>query len=72
MWIKCIKKKVICQGKSEGKREAIFMIQTQWGMGSVINLRLFFIATVFFAHGEIFPRLVDLWKKVTRYGNTES
>jgi branched-chain amino acid transport system permease protein len=37
-----------------------------------IFLGAIFIATVFFARGGIFPRLVDLWKKVTRYGNTES
>jgi branched-chain amino acid transport system permease protein len=37
-----------------------------------IFLGAIFIATVFFARGGIFPRLVKLWQKVVRYGNTES
>jgi branched-chain amino acid transport system permease protein len=37
-----------------------------------IFLGAIFIATVFFARGGIFPRLVKLWQKVVGYGNTES
>jgi branched-chain amino acid transport system permease protein len=37
-----------------------------------IFLGAIFIAAVFFARGGIFPKLVNLWKKVVRYGNVES
>jgi branched-chain amino acid transport system permease protein len=37
-----------------------------------IFLGAIFIATVFFARGGIFPRLVSLWKRVIGYGNADS
>jgi branched-chain amino acid transport system permease protein len=36
-----------------------------------IYLGVIFIGAVFFARGGVFPKLVNLWKRVTGYGNTQ-
>jgi len=37
-----------------------------------IFLGIIFIGAVFFARGGLFPKLLNLWKRVTGYGNIKS